>query len=391
MLLDLSGIKRLKMIKKYLQISLTFVAIILTLTFFSCEEDKQEIKIGAILPMTGDAAKYGKWMSQGMQLAVDEINSKGGIIGKDIELVIDDSQTQPTAAVNAMNRLVNVENISFVLTTLTSVCNALIPIAEKNQIILFANATLPGLTDKGDFIFRNVTNLASDIPAMVRFLVNAKNKPRVGVIWRNDEFGLWGSSHFKELYEGFDGFVVSVAYNPQINDFRTHILRLAESKPDFIYLLGYSESGRIIKQAKELGQDWKFVGITTLGDPEVKKIAGEALDGAVFTEPAFSPDADIANLKKYQKKYQARFGEKSEIWAATFYDAVKLVALAIKNAESVEPEAVKNELQKISGFDGVTGITTFLTNGDVEKPVDLKIIEGGEPKKLEDSYAKKNN
>ncbi len=352
--------------------------------FFGCvKKEEKEIMIGAILPMTGDAAKYGIWAKNGMEMAIDEINKSGGISGRKLKLEIQDSKTSPTEAVNAMHFFLTTSHPVAIFTTLTSVSKALIPITEKEKVILFANSTLPGITENGRYIFRNVANLSGDIPVAVEYCINKLGKRPVGIIWRNDDFGVWGSKKFKQLYESKGGQVTaSEAFEPKTDDFKSHIAKLAEGNPEKLYVLAYSEAGMIIKQARELGQKWQFIGITTLGDPEVKRIAGNALNGAIFTESAFDPNADSEMIKTYQSEYQKRYGGKSEVWAATFYDAVKIFALAAQKA-GIDSDRLREALVNIRDYPGISGNTTFLPNGDVVKPVNLKTIRNGNPEPIE--------
>lgn len=359
------------------------LGLVISLGMLGCAKDDEEINIGAILPMTGDAAKYGIWAQHGMEMAVDEVNRNGGINGTKLKLEIQDSRTSPTEAVNAMHFFLTTSRPIAIFTTLTSVCNALIPITEKEKTILFANSTLPGITEKGRYVFRNIANLSGDISAAVEYCVKNFGKKPVGIIWRNDDFGVWGSKKFKELYESKQGQVTaSESFEPNTNDFKTHITKLAERKPDIIYILAYSEAGIFIKQARELGCKWQFIGITTLGDPEVGRIAGDALNGAIFTESAFDPNANKESIKAYRAEYQKRYGENSEVWAATFYDAVKIFALAVEKA-GTDPDKLRDTLIGFRDYPGISGNTTFLPNGDVVKPVNIKIIKDGKPHQIE--------
>jgi len=368
--------------KKIVPITLVLsIGLIFTFAFSSCiKKQPKDINIAAVLPMTGDAAKYGVWISQGMQLAVDEINENGGITGRKLKLYVQDSQTNPNEAVKAIKFLIaNIKPLA-VFTTLTSVSRALIPLAEESKTILFANATLPGLTEGTKYTFRNMTNLSSDVQVAVDYCLKDKGSPPVAIIWRNDDFGLWGSNQFSRLYKESGGKITaSVSYEPDTKDFRTHLLKIAESNPKLIYLLSYSEAGYIVKQSKELGYHWEFLGITTLGDPEVKRIAGEALEGTVFTESKFDPKSGEELIQGFQKKYREKYNDDAEVWAATSYDAVKIFALAAEGKGDLTPDRIRENLLGIINYPGVSGRTTFLPNGDVLKPVNLKIIKQGQP------------
>jgi len=361
---------------------LLIVLPLLAMALFGCSKkqpETKEIKIGAILPMTGDAAKYGKWITNGMEIAIGELNAQGGIGGKRVILRVQDSKTNPAEGLSAFRQLVQTEKPAIVMTTLTGVCRAIIPVAEEKHVIVFANSTFPGITENRRFIFRNMTNLSSDIPMAVEYVSNKLGKPDVAVIWRNDDFGLWGSKKFNELYTVTGGKIVaSESYDPDTQDFRTIITKVAANQPKLVYLLGYSEVGTIAWQAVELGHKWQYLGITTMGDPEALKLAGGALDGAMHTEPASALASSAPRVVAYREKYRQKYGEDPEVWSATFYDAVKIFALAAQRCNLVSVEALRDELLKVKDYMGVSGRTSFLPNGDVLKPVELHQIKGGQ-------------
>jgi len=343
----------------------------------------ESIKIGAILPMTGDAAKYGTWIKNGMELAIEEINNNGGINDKKVVLDIQDSKTNTTDGVNAFQYIIQTESPVVVMTTLTSVCKAIIPISEKNEIILFANSTFPGITENQQYVFRNIASLSSDIPVAVDYISNKLDQPDVAIIWRNDDFGSWANQEFSRLYKDNGGEVVgSESYSSDNRDFRTILTKIALKDPGLVYLLGYSEIGLITKQAVELGYNWNYFGITTMSDPETIKLAGGTLEGAIHTEPASALSSDSGYVVAYRNKYQERYSEEPEVWGATFYDAVKIFALAADGSD-ISSGSIKNNLLKIQSYKGVSGETSFLPNGDVQKPVNFYQIKDGQSILLE--------
>jgi branched-chain amino acid transport system substrate-binding protein len=133
--------------------------------------------------------------------------------------------------------------------------------------------------------------------------------------------------------------------------------------------------GKLARQAVELGHKWQFLGINTLGDPEAIRLAAGALEGGVFTEPAFSAPKDPKALR-FKENYRKRFGEDPEVWAATFYDAIQIIAAALDGQQPTS-ENLRQNLLRIRDFPGVTGATTFLANGDVIKGVELRQIRDG--------------
>ena len=186
---------------KYIKLSI-LICIILSFSFtnFNCGKEEEVIKIGAILPMTGQAASYGKWMKQGIEIAVDEINETGGISGKKFEVIFEDSKSDNRVGVDAANKLISIDKVKVIETTLTGVTQSIIPITERNKIILFTSATAPGLTDGGVYVFRNETNMANEVDRMIEACKNELNIKNVALLYINNAVGIWFNYYFKNKF-----------------------------------------------------------------------------------------------------------------------------------------------------------------------------------------------
>jgi len=131
-----------------------------------------------------------------------------------------------------------------------------------------------------------------------------------------------------------------------------------------------------MKQARQLGIDAQFLGVTDCELPDVIEVAGPAADGVIYTKASFNPDSDTGIVKEFAEKYEEKYGEKPEVYGATMYDATRIIADTIE-AVGTAPEDMKAHILSIHDYPGVSGSTTFMPNGDVEKPVELKKIEDG--------------
>ena len=333
---------------------------------------QEVVKIGAVLPFTGGAASYGQWMREGMDIAIDEINAewKGE---QRLEVIYEDSKTSPKDAVTAAKKLTSVDKVHAVMATLTGVTKALCPIADREKFILTTSATLPGLTECSPYLFRNATNLASEISRLLEF---TKGKyTQAGILNVNLEWASWGAEAFAE---GFDGKVVArESFDPKATDLRAQLSKIKAAKPDVLLVLAYKTTGVALKQARELGIDAQFIGTLDFELPEVVEIAKEAAEGAIYTKAAFDP-AQPANdtMNAYVAEYRKRYNKDPEVYGATHYDMLKILANAAVEAKG-DTEAIRKNILGIKNFPGASGVTTFQPNGDVVKPVDLKSIKGG--------------
>lgn len=334
-----------------------------------------EVRIGAILPMTGGAASYGQWMHQGMDIAIDELNAEWGG-NPTLKVIYEDSKTNPKDAVQAMNKLISVDDAHAIMTTLTGVTKALAPIATQNQIVLTTSATLPGLTEESEYLFRNSTNLGSEISRLVEFASGRYESAAVLAV--NLEWAQWGKNAFMDGFEAAGGKVVAdQSFPPEATDVRAQLTKIKAAAPDVLLVLAYKTTGVALKQARELGIEAQFIGTLDFELPEVTEIAQEAANGAIYTKASFDPESPGSEATKaYVAEYKERYGELPEVYSATMYDMLHMLADAVKECEA-ETDCIRETLLGIEEYPGASGVTTFLPNGDVDKPVDLKTIQDG--------------
>jgi branched-chain amino acid transport system substrate-binding protein len=328
--------------------------------------------------MTGAASGYGKWMQRGVELAVEDVNAAGGVDGRRFRALVEDSKSDNRAGVDAANKLLTVDKVAALEVALTGVTKSVMPIADRQRMIVFTSATAPGLTDDSDYLFRNATNIRNEVDRMIRACLGTLGLKRVSVISVNNPVGPWVNEYFKREFEAAGGKVPYTAlFQPETTDFRTQLEKIRQGAPEALYILGYQSTGLIMKQARELGLQCQFLGITDFELPEVLRIAGEAADGAVYTKAAYDPKSENPHVSAYARKYAERYGEPPEVYSATVYDATRLIALAFIEAGD-DADALRDYILSIKDYAGASGVTTFMPNGDVTKPVQLKRIVGAE-------------
>jgi branched-chain amino acid transport system substrate-binding protein len=335
------------------------------------------VKVGAVLPMTGSGARYGKSMQRGIDLAVEDINAAGGINGKKLKVITVDSKSDNTAGANAATRLINVNKVPAIITVLAGVTQAIIPVTEKNKVLLFTAATEPGLTEQGRYVFRNATYIRNEIDRMLKACREKLNLRKVAVLYMNNPAGAWANDYIKKGLESFGGQVTaSESFQPEAIDLSTQLERIKLTSPEAVYLLAGKQSGPAMKLARQLGLKCQFLGTSDFELPEVLPVAGAAAEGAIYTSVALDPANGNGPLVSFKERYQKRYGEDPEVFSATAYDATGIIAKVLRNAGS-DPDSARDHVLSIRDYPGVTGITSFLPNGDANKPVELKKVENG--------------
>ena len=336
-----------------------------------------EIRLGAVLPLTGPSAQYGMWIREGLELAKEEVNRKGGVNGKPLSIIYEDDQAQPKTAVNAMQKLVSVDKVPVVYGSWASSCVlAQAPIAERSRTVLMAEAISPQIRDAGDYVFRMQPDARYYIRELVPFVHDKLRIRKIGILYVNNDFGVDQAQVFAEEFERVGGEVLAKeAFEQNATDFKTHLTKVKAAGPEAVFAPGYTELAIILKQARELGMKQQFVASVPFENPAIIEAAGGAAEGVIYPHH-FDPDAADPLVQTYQQAYQGRFGRRSEGFAALAYDGLRILADVMGKA-GTDATAIKEGLYRVKGFPGVTGLTTFDDHGDVVKPIVIKTVEKG--------------
>ncbi|MEE7627554.1 ABC transporter substrate-binding protein [Methylobacter sp. Wu8] len=370
------------MFKKVIVVLLIITAFVLGY-LLGINKDKTEyesIKIGVVIFKTGGAAQYGEWIKNGLDMAQEEINANDFLVGKKIELIYEDDKTDSKVAVSAINKLISIEKTQIIIAGVTSSSAlSIAPIAEKNKVVLFSPCSSnPQLTNAGDYIFRNWPSDNAEGEEMAKFA--HKSYKKIAVISMNNDFSLGLRDIFIDSFKKLGGEVTfSDSFQSGTSDFRSIVTKLKTVQYDAIYLPAHAfEAANFIKQSKEMGVNTQFLGVDTYESPEFIKIAGNSSDGVIYTNLSFNPALKSTTVENFSNVYFKKYGQNPEIYSAQSYDALKIIALAIKKAGDSASGAVKAQLYDIKDYDGVSGLTSFDSNGDVTKPAIIKHIKDGQ-------------
>ncbi len=349
----------------------------------------EPIEIGVIAPLTGSLAVWGENTVRGIQLAADEVNAAGGVSGRKIELVVEDSKCEPEEAVKILRSLIAQRHIPVVLGVDCSAdVLAMAPVAQDKQVVLFSTgASNPEISHAGDFVFRNWPSDALQGRLTARYARDIGGFQRAAILYVDNAYGQGLDQVFGQELEAMGGQVVlSEAYPEGATDVRAQLARIKAQSPDLLYLPAYTkELPIILQQAKAIGLQAHVIASETFDDPGTIEAAGAAAEGVVFPSPA-AFDTQRPQGAKFQQAFEKKFGEPPGVTADTGYDALNMVAQAMEHGATTGME-IKDYLSGLEGYEGVAGETTFDRHGDAPKNVTFYEVRQGRPVALEQTPA----
>lgn len=358
-----------------------FISSLLVFSYGCVKKEEHTIKIGVTLPLTGDAAIWGQSQKDGYDLALSQINAKGGINGKKIVLIYEDDRGLPKDGVAALQKLINVDKIRLLTGVAnSSVALAYIPIINEHKILFISSgASSPKLTGASKYFFRTWPSDIAEALAMAKYAHGELKLNRIAILYINNDYGIGLSEPFKSTFESLGGKIVSSENLEQgATDFRTQLSKIKVGNPEAIYLAGNPvEMGRAIRQMRELGIRNQILSISTLNDKEVFKIAGvNAIEGTIITDASFDPQSNDPAAQKFMRNFKAQFNHEPGILANTAYDALMILAHAIEQV-STDPDKLAPYLHSMKDYEGVSGKISFSEGGDVNRPIRIAVAKHG--------------
>jgi branched-chain amino acid transport system substrate-binding protein len=326
------------------------------------------IKVGLIVPLTGDVKTFGESTRNGAMLAIEEVNAAGGINGRKIEVVATDDKNDPTETGNAGSKLIDMDRVVAIIGSVSSKCSA--PLSDKCQSVKMPMITPTATASKvtvgedgrrKDYVFRACFIDPFQGTVAARFAVESLKAKTAAVMYDvGNDYSKGLADYFKAAFEKNGGKVTAFeSYAKDDVDFSALLTKVKQSVPDVLFLPDYyNKVGLIAKQARQLGVAAEFLGGDGWDSPEMAKIAGEAIIGGYFTNH-YSPDDPRPEVQEWVRKYQAKHGQKPDALATLGYDAGLLLIQALKNAPNAKSEEIKAALGAIKDFPCVSGKITF--------------------------------
>jgi len=330
-------------------------------------EAADTVKIGMVAPLTGPGAFSGQLQSQGFKLAVDEVNKAGGILGRQIEAAIEDDQTTNPGAVLAFSKLAGDKNIvAFIGPIRSTQIHAMAPDVLKLGKPVMIGGTDPTLTHMDNpWLFRFRPNDTFSARVIADFGTNTLGKKKWAIVHSTDAFGTAGMKNLTEALKGLGVEPVLVqGYPNNSQDFTPVALALKRSGADVLgsYMTFEADVAILAKQMRQLGVIITWVGSPSNATTNALKLGGPALYGT-YAVVDFNKDS-APPAKDFHAKYEAAYKATPDIFASWPYDAVHILALAINNAKSLEPDKIRAALIAVKGYEGAEGTYNFDKNGD---------------------------
>jgi branched-chain amino acid transport system substrate-binding protein len=336
------------------------------------EDIEKVIKIGVILPLTGPAAFIGEQHKLGIDYAVHTLNSSQKNIK--IETVFEDDGNIPKNALSAFNRLVDIHNVEVVITAMSASSMVLVPLAEQNKVILFANCGHPEIAKSSKWVFRNFPSSRHEIEFLMPTITDSLKVRSLGIYYMGDAFGEGGKDVILETLKKSGGFSpFSDPYSVSNYDYRDIVAKGSQYNPDGIFVFGYGEPTlQLIKQLRIHYQGIIF-GSYNFSAPPLSTLSNLELNGAIFSAPKFTMDDESEKIRSFVNSF-SEFTNKQPVWNAIIqYDAIHIIF----NALGTKNKNLQESLNNISKFEGMAGSYIKNNYGEWIVPLTVKTYKNG--------------
>ena len=350
-------------------------------------ENGDTIKIGVNYELSGPVATYGTSCKNGIMLAFEEINKDGGVLGKDIEGLVQDNKSQNREARNIAEKLVSQGVVAVIGPATTGNVRAAEPVLSKAKITLLATAaTAPEVTYNEktkkvrDYVFRVCIIDPDQSQVMSNYIFDElKLKNGAIIVDKDNDYSVGLGRTFKEFFTAKGGKIVAEeGFVPTDTAFKPQLTSIASKKPDFIYIPAYyNQVGLIIKQARELGIDLPIMGADGWDSPKLVSLAGEGNLSQCYFTNHYSIEDPAEHIQNFINAYKEKHDTTPDAFAALGYDAGYLMAEAIKQAGSADPQKIQDALLNIKDFEGVTGKLSYDEKHNPIKEVSIiEMVDG---------------
>jgi len=345
------------------------------------------IKVGEYASLTGSEATFGQSSHKGTALAVDNLNATGGVLGKKIQLLTEDDQSQAGQPATVVRKLISSDGVVAVLGEVASSKSLeAAPICQQSHIPMISPAsTNPKVTEAGDYIFRVCFIDPFQGTVMANFARKTLKLQNAAVLTDvKSDYSLGLAKFFKAGFTADGGKIVAEQnYGAGDKDFNAQLTAIKATHPDGIFLPGYyTEVGLIALQARQLGITCPIFGGDGWESSSLVPIGGKALEGCYFSTH-YSPESMAPVVQNFVKEYKAKYNETPDAMAALGYDSAMILADAMKRAGSATPDKVRAALAATKNFHGVTGDISMDADRNATKPAVILTIKDGKFKYVE--------
>lgn len=337
--------------------------------------------IGVVFTLSGANAVFGQSQQKGVQLAQEEINAKNTVPGVKVNLTIEDDAGDRNQGINVFTKFLGQSGtVAIIGPTLSNTALATNPLAQERKVpVLGVSNTAQGITDIGDYVFRDSLTEADVIPQTIKKVAERVKPKKAALMFANDDaFSKSGGDTMREALKANGIEIASEQqFSTNDSDFRAQLTAVRQANVDVIVVSALIKPATgVVTQARELGLRQPIVGGNGFNTPDLIKNAGEAAEG-VIVGAAWNSASTNAKSQDFLKNFKAKFNQDPDQFAAQAYAGVYILAEAIKNANSTERTAVRDTLARIRDLDTVLGKFSFNEKRDAVHPAVVQQIKGG--------------
>lgn len=367
------------------------VIVLIGILVSGCSRSSKEIVIGAFYPMTGANAAKGGLNKNGTELAVKDINAAGGLLGKQVKVVYEDTKSLATEVPNVVRKLIEQDKVVALLgevASSNSIAAAPVLMQLKRPAIAPTSTNVKVTQDPSDltkvnpYYFRACFVDTVQGKSMANFAYNNLGKKNAALIYNiAQDYNKALAAIFKDRFTSIGGTIVDEeTYPTDTQDFKPLLTKIKNKNPDVIITPNtYAESGLILKQAKELGMDnFIFIAGDSTHAPQVIDIAGEDAVKNLYLTTLYVGDDPDPKAKAFADKYKAAYNADPNSNACFSYESMMVLAEAIKKAGKADPEAIRTALEGIKDVSVPSGTFTMdaATHNPLNKPVVVIKVAG---------------
>ena len=343
----------------------------------------QDIKVGANLPMSGPNAEYGDLFAAAAAIAVEHINADR-MLSKKLTLVVEDSQATPQQGVVAMNKLVNVEKVPYVLSAFTGVSKAIAPVGDKAKVVSVNGGGIgPDLAELGEYFWNVIPLVNLEVQAFAPYLIKDRGWKKVALVYVDDPAGEAIKKEL-EVHVPKNGGSMAVALQvPRASQqFSGIAAKVREASPDVVFIASFgAQQAQIVKQLRDNGVKQQIVSYSAFSAPTVMQLP-EA-KGALYPTQSVNWGADPVS-QRLARDWKAKKNKEPTAYVANYYNAVlvfaKLAQALEKAGKPITGENLLAQRKAMGSFDVAGGKMQFLPNGTVSMPLSIYEIDGGSGK-----------
>jgi len=340
---------------------------------FTANSNSSEIKVGALVPLTGNLASIGGNMVKGMEMAkVDLVKEENS---RKITFVFEDS-CYPKETIAGFDKMVAIDDIDL----LNSFCIVgfipVMPLAQEKKVTSFSMAASPDAMLNQNYVFSFNKSIKQDANHMVEFASRKIKAKTAAIVYYNTQLGAYYEKHLKNDFESLGGKVVfSGVTEVERTDFKTELAEIKSKNPDVIFIIQLANPlGLFLKQAREMGINSTILSQSTAEDPKVLEAAQGAGEGLIISSA--QPKNKTQEIEAFNKKYFEKYAENPNIMTAIAYDSLMIQAKAFEKCVG-EVSCIQSEIKSVKNYSGASGVISMNSEGSTDREANFKIVKEG--------------